>query len=58
MIYAKLAPNPQIDIDFKNKGFIPFPKDDKIICKCRFEIDLLGIKIQIEIQTKRKIIVQ
>ena len=58
MIYAKLAPNPQIDIDFKNKGFIPFPKDAKIICKCGFEIDLLGIKNQIEIQAKRKIIVQ
>lgn len=57
-IYAKLAPNPQIDVDFKNKGFVPFPKDAKIICKCGFEIDLLGIKNQIEIQTERKIIVE
>ncbi len=57
-IYAKLAHNPQIDLDFKNKGFIPFPKDAKIICKCGFEIDLLGIKNQIEIQTGRKIIVE
>ena len=57
-IYAKLAPNPQIDEDFKKKGFIPFPKDAKIICNCGFEIDLLGIKNQIEIQTRRKIIVE
>jgi len=57
-IYAKLAPNPQIDVDFKNKGFIPFPKDTKIICKCGFEIDLLGIKNQVEMQTRRKIIVE
>ena len=57
-IYAKLVPNPKIDVDFKNKGFIPFPKDGKIICRCGFEIGLLGIKNQIEIQTGRKIIVE
>ena len=56
-MYAKLAPDPKIDVDFKNKGFIAFPKDAKITCKCGFEIDLLGIKNQIEIQTGRKIIV-
>jgi hypothetical protein len=57
-IYAKLTPKPKIDVDFKNEGFKPFPKDAKIICKCGFEIDLLGIKNQIEMQTKRKIIVE
>jgi len=57
-LYAKLVPNPKIDVDFKNKGFIPFPKDSKIICRCGFEIGLLGIKNQIEIQTGRKIIVE
>ena len=57
-IYAKFTPNPQIDVDFKNKGFIPFPKDAKIICKCGFEIDLSGIKNQIEMQTGREIIVK
>jgi len=57
-IYAKLVPNPKIDEDFKNKGFISFPKDAKIICNCGFEIDLLGIKNQIEMQTGRKIIIE
>lgn len=56
-IYAKLVPDPTIDLDFKNKGFTPFPKDAKIKCKCGFEIDLLGIKNQIEIQTGRKIVI-
>lgn len=57
-LYAKFVHNPKIDVDFKNKGFIPFPKDAKIVCKCGFEIDLLGIKNQIEIQTGRKVIVE
>lgn len=57
-IYVKFVPNLKIDVDFKNKGFLPFPKDAKIICSCGFEIDLSGIKNQIEIQTGRKIIVE
>jgi len=56
-IYAKFAPDPKIDIKYKNKGFIPFPKDAKITCKCGFEIDLLGIKNQIEIKMGRKVLV-
>lgn len=55
-IYAKLASNPKIDVDLQNKGFTPFPKNAKIKCKCGFEIDLLGIKNQIEAQTGRKVI--
>lgn len=55
-LYAKLSPKPQIDEEFKNKGFQPFPKDDKIKCDCGFEIDLLGIKNQIETDTGKKII--
>lgn len=56
-IYAKLVSDPKIDLDFKNKGFTPFPKNAKIKCKCGFEIDLLGIKNQIEIQTGRKFVI-
>lgn len=56
-IYAKLIANPQIDIDLKKKGFTSFPKDVKIKCNCGFEMDLLGIKNQIEMQTGRKIII-
>jgi len=55
-IFAKLVNDPKIDNDLKKMGSIPFPKDAKIKCKCGFEIDLLGIKNQIEIQTGRKIV--
>lgn len=56
-IYAKLIPDPQIDEKLETEGFIPFPKDAKITCKCGFELDLLGIKNEIEIKTGKKIIV-
>lgn len=56
-IYAKFIPDPKIDRDFKKKGFIPFPKDNKLICDCGFEIDLKGIRNNIENQIKKKIII-
>ena len=57
-LYGKFSPNPQIDQKLKNKGLIPFPKDAKIKCdNCGFEIDLLGLKNEIEIETGKKIIV-
>lgn len=58
-LYAKLSPNPMIDQEMQKKGVTPFPKDAKIKCdnnNCGFEIDLLGLKNQIEIDTGKKII--
>ncbi|MFZ3104142.1 MAG: hypothetical protein WA096_05500 [Smithella sp.] len=55
-IYAKFVNNPKIDKDFQKKGFIPFPNNAKITCSCGYEIDLSGMKSQLEMQTKRKII--
>lgn len=55
-LYTKFVPNPQIDIDFSNKGFIPFPENAKLTCNCGFEIDLSGIKNQIELQIGKKIL--
>jgi uncharacterized protein YggU (UPF0235/DUF167 family) len=55
-IYAKLADDPNIDRVCKEKGLTQFPKEGKIICSCGFEIDLLGIKNQIEIETGLKLI--
>lgn len=55
-IYAKFSPNLRIDVDAQKRGLTPFPKDGKITCKCGCEIDLLGIKNQVEIQTGRKFI--
>ena len=57
-LYGKFSPNPQIDQNLKGKGLIPFPKDAKIKCNnCGFEIDLLGLKNQIEIDAGRKLVV-
>lgn len=55
-IYAKFVNNPKIDKDFQKKGFIPFPNNAKITCSCGYEIDLSGMKSQLEMQIKRKII--
>lgn len=55
-LYAKFNPNPNIDADLKNKGLIPFPKDNILKCECGFEIDLLGIRNQIEREARKKIV--
>lgn len=55
-IYAKLKPDPKIDERFKDKGIKPFPSDNKLICDCGFEIDLSGLRNEIEVQSGKKII--
>lgn len=55
-IYAKLINEPKIDDDYKIKGIKPFPKDNKLICDCGFEIDLSGIEKDIESKVSKKII--
>ena len=55
-IYAKFIDKAQIDIDYKKKGISPFPKDNKLICGCGFEMDLSGIQRDIESKTGKKII--
>jgi hypothetical protein len=56
-IYAKFIPDPKIDKNFRNKGAKPFPGDNKLICDCGFEIDLSGIKNEIEARSGKKIII-
>jgi len=53
-LYAKFVENPQIDRDFQEKGAIPFPKDNKLICDCGFEIDLTGIRNDLETKVGKK----
>lgn len=55
-LYAKLADNKKVDEDQKQQGRIPFPNDSKLRCGCGFEIDLSGVKNEIELITKRKVI--
>ncbi len=55
-IYAKLVKDQKIDKDFKVKGRKPFPENGKLACGCGFEIDLSGVRNNIEMQTGRQII--
>lgn len=54
--YVKFVDNPKIDEDFKKKGILPLPKDNKLKCSCGFEIDLSGIRNDIETRSGRKIL--
>jgi len=56
-IYAKFVEDPQIDRDFQKNGSIPFPKDNKLICNCGFEIDLMGIRNELETRIGKKILI-
>lgn len=42
--------------ELKNNGQKQFPKNSKQICSCGFEIDLTGIKNQIEVDTGKKMV--
>ena len=55
-IYAKFIRNSKIDEDCKKKGFAPFPKDNKVKCDCGYEIDLSGIRNELEVKTGRKVL--
>ncbi|HBZ35815.1 MAG TPA: peptidase [Rikenellaceae bacterium] len=55
-IFCKLKPASKMNADHIKKGFIYYPKNDKLKCKCGFEIDLSGIRNQIEMQIGKKII--
>lgn len=55
-IYAKFVENKKIDEDFQKKGAIPFPKDNKLKCDCGFEIDMIGVRNDIETKVGGKIV--
>lgn len=46
-LYYKSGPNPT-DEYCKERGFIPFPIDNKLICDCGFEFDLSGVRNELE----------
>jgi len=55
-IYAKLKDDPKIDKELRNKGLYPYPNDNRLICDCGFEIDLSGLRNEIEARSGRKIV--
>ena len=56
-VYAKFIPKKEIDEDFTKKGEIAYPKDNKLKCDCGFEIDLSGMRNEIEIKVGKKILI-
>lgn len=54
--YAKLVDNQKIDKDFQRQGKLPYPKDNKFKCNCGFEIDLTGMRNDIETKVGKKIV--
>lgn len=55
-VYGKLSSNPKIDLDLIKKGFTKFPSDNKLKCKCGFEIDVSGIRNMVENQIGKKLL--
>lgn len=53
-IYAKFDNDENLDKEMLKRGFAPFPKDAKIKCSCGFEIDLLGVKNDVETKSRKK----
>lgn len=55
-LYGKFVNDPQIDKDMTAKGSIPFPQDNKLKCECGFEVDLSGLRNDIEVKIGKKLI--
>jgi hypothetical protein len=55
-IFCKLKKDAKMTPDHVAKGFINYPSNDKLKCSCGFEMDLSGIRNQIELQFGDKII--
>lgn len=55
-LFAKFVDQEKIDKDFEKQGFKKFPSDNKLVCDCRFEIDLTGIRNEVERQAGKKIL--
>ncbi len=55
-IYVKFKRDPKIDNDLQKKGLKLFPTDNMLICECGHEIDLSGIKNEIERNIGKQIV--
>jgi len=55
-VYAKFISNEDIDKKMAQAGFEKLPKNAKLICSCGFEMDLTGLKNQIESNVGRKVV--
>lgn len=55
-LYAKLEPNETIDEHYRKLGHIKFPSNNKFICDCGYEHNLLPIRNEMEKQSGKKVV--
>lgn len=55
-LYAKLESNGAIDEHYKKQGHKKFPANNKLVCDCGFEHDLLPFRNDMEKQSGRKLV--
>lgn len=56
LLYGKFVNKPQIDKDLTNQGRKSIIGQDRLTCTCGFEIDILGLKNNLENQLGKKFI--
>ena len=57
MIYFKFKDDPEIDKEQIKNGFKPYPKKGIFKCDCGYNIDLTGLRNQLELQVGKKVII-
>lgn len=55
-IYGKFKDDPKIDKQMELENAVPFPKDNKFICDCGFEFNLIAPRSEIEKKIGKNII--
>lgn len=56
-LFAKFTDNKDLEEELRKKGLLPFPESNKLVCTCGQEINLLGVRNEIEGKIKRKIVI-
>lgn len=56
-LYAKFINEPKIDTELNKEGFKPFPDNNKLTCECGYQIDLTGVRNELETKAGKKIII-
>jgi hypothetical protein len=55
-LYGKFRKDHGIDREFQKRGSRPFPKDSQLRCQCGYTIDLSGVRNEVELTTKQKLL--
>lgn len=56
-VFLKFSDNPEAEESLKAAGFSPFPQSGKLHCSCGFELDLRGVRNDLEMKTGSRAIV-